>query len=162
MNGKNPACRYGVERTSIAADGRRAEVSNSESRDAMERLERRVAIGTVIGPFIAIAMAIVHFWGQGVTALDLILCGVMYLITAFGVTMGFHRLFTHRSFKCGSALTACLGVAGSMAAQGPVLFWVACHRRHHQCSDEAGDPPSPHHYGRGVPGGFRGGGRAPM
>ena len=70
-------------------------------------------------PFIALASAIMLLWGKAVTGLDLILCGVMYVLTAFGLTMGFHRLFTHRSFKCGTAVTACLGVAGSMAADLP-------------------------------------------
>ena len=138
-----------MQPVSISASGRRAELSSTEPHDTMERLERRVAIVTVIVPFVALALAIIHFWGNGVTALDLVLCGGMYVITAFGLTLGFHRLFTHRSFKCGGALTACLGVAGSMAAQGPVLFWVACHRRHHQCSDDEGDPHSPHQFGRG-------------
>jgi stearoyl-CoA desaturase (Delta-9 desaturase) len=122
----------------------------------MERLERRVAIITVIVPFIALALAIIVFWGRGVSELDLILFGVMYVITAFGLTMGFHRLFTHRSFKCASAVSALLGVAGSMAAQGPILFWVACHRRHHQCSDAEGDPHSPHQFSGGFLGVLRG------
>ena len=122
----------------------------------MERLERRVAIVTVIVPFVTLAYAIVHFWGNGVSALDLILFGVMYVITAFGLTMGFHRLFTHRSFKCKEPVSAFLGIAGSMAAQGPPLFWVACHRRHHQCSDEADDPHSPHQFGGGFKGVLRG------
>jgi len=122
----------------------------------MQRLERRVAIVTVVLPFIALASAIMLLSGKAVTGLDLILCGVMYVLTAFGLTMGFHRLFTHRSFKCGAAVTACLGVAGSMAAQGPVLFWVACHRRHHHCSDDEGDPHSPHAFGGGFKGVLRG------
>ncbi|HTD85674.1 MAG TPA: acyl-CoA desaturase [Candidatus Binatia bacterium] len=145
-----------MERASLIASGRRAEVSSTESQDAMERLERRVAIITIIVPFIALAFAIVLFWGKGVSALDLILCGAMYVITAFGLTMGFHRLFTHRSFKCARAVTTFLGVSGSMAAQGPILFWVACHRRHHQCSDEDGDPHSPHEFGGGFAGVLRG------
>ena len=134
----------------------RAEATKTEARGALERLERRVALVTVIVPFIALGLAIVHFWGQGVTALDLILCGSMYVITVIGLTMGFHRLFTHRSFKTSGPLMACLGVAGSMAAQGPILFWVACHRRHHQCSDEEGDPHSPQQSGGGFIGVWRG------
>ena len=122
----------------------------------MERLERRVAIVTVIVPFIALAAGVVLFWGKAVTALDLILCGGMYLITGLGLTVGFHRLFTHRSFKCASPVLAFFGIAGSMAAQGPILFWVACHRRHHQFSDEADDPHSPHHFGGGFAGVLRG------
>ena len=145
-----------MPQASNAAGGRCPEVSSAEPRDAMERLERRVAIITVIVPFIALAFGIIHFWGNGISAMDLILCGVMYVITALGLTMGFHRLFTHRSFKCANPVTAFLGIAGSMAAQGPPLFWVACHRRHHQCSDEADDPHSPHCYGGGFIGVLRG------
>lgn len=73
-----------------------------------------------------------------------------------GITLGYHRLFTHRSFKCGPILRAALCIAGSMAAQGPVFFWTACHRRHHRHSDEAGDPHSPHHHGTGARGVIKG------
>lgn len=145
-----------MQQACTTLNGRPAEVSSSGSPDAVERLERRVAVVTVIVPFVALAFAIIHFWGNGVAALDLILCCAMYVITAFGLTMGFHRLLTHRSFKCTGAVTAFLGVAGSMAAQGPPLFWVACHRRHHQSSDEADDPHSPHHFGGGCLGVLRG------
>lgn len=145
-----------MQSDNIAVSGKRGEVSSSKSRDAIERLEQRVAVITVIVPFFALTAAIVIFWGKGVSAVDLILLAIMYVITALGLTMGFHRLFTHRSFKCKSPVSAFLGVAGSMAAQGPPLFWVACHRRHHQCSDDADDPHSPHHFGGGFVGVLRG------
>ena len=80
----------------------------------------------------------------------------MYLFSMLGITMGFHRLFTHRSFQCVAPLRAVLGIAGSMAAQGPLFFWVACHRRHHQTSDEKDDPHSPQHHGGGAMGVLRG------
>ena len=105
---------------------------------------------TVITPLVAFAGAVVLFWGRGITLLDLMLCGGMYAVTMLGITLGYHRLFTHRSFKCVPAVRVALCIAGSMAAQGPVFFWVACHRRHHKCSDEAGDPHSPHHDGHGL------------
>jgi stearoyl-CoA desaturase (delta-9 desaturase) len=145
-----------MQQTSIAASGRRAELSNGASQDAMERLERQVAVVTVVVPFLALGVGVFLLWGKAVSVLDLILCAVMYVITAFGLTMGFHRFFTHRSFKCVRPMAAFLGIAGSMAAQGPVLFWVACHRRHHQCSDDAGDPHSPHAFGGGFMGVLRG------
>jgi stearoyl-CoA desaturase (delta-9 desaturase) len=66
--------------------------------------------------------------------------------------MGYHRLFTHKSFKCVAPIRAALCIAGSMAAQGPVIFWVACHRKHHMYSDEADDPHSPHFAGGGLKG----------
>ena len=109
-----------------------------------------VALVTVITPLVAFAGAVVLFWGRGITLLDLMLCGGMYAVTMLGITLGYHRLFTHRSFKCVPAVRVALCIAGSMAAQGPVFFWAACHRRHHKCSDEPGDPHSPHHDGHGL------------
>jgi stearoyl-CoA desaturase (Delta-9 desaturase) len=80
----------------------------------------------------------------------------MYLLTALGITVGFHRLFTHRSFEAPGAVRFVLAALGSMAVQGPLLKWVAVHRRHHQHSDGPDDPHTPHHHGRGVPGLLRG------
>jgi len=74
----------------------------------------------------------------------------MYSISIMGITLGFHRLFTHRSFKCAAPVKIALCIAGSTAAEGPVLFWSACHRRHHQFSDREGDPHSPHHHEHGA------------
>lgn len=117
-----------------------------------ERYERAVALITIITPFIAFIAAVILLYGHGLTLLDLGMCLGLAAITTLGVTMGYHRLFTHKSFRCVAPVRAALCIAGSMAAQGPVLFWVACHRRHHQCSDDDGDPHSPHYAG----GGFRG------
>src|SRR5262249_51377306 len=80
----------------------------------------------------------------------------MYLVTALGITVGFHRLFTHRSFQTNRVVQFALAALGSMAAQGPLLTWVALHRRHHQHSDADGDPHSPHNHGRGLLGVARG------
>ena len=77
-------------------------------------------------------------------------------LTGGGITVGFHRLFTHRSFETTAAIQFLLGVLGSMAVQGPLLRWVAYHRRHHQHSDSLHDPHSPHCHGRGVLGVIRG------
>jgi stearoyl-CoA desaturase (delta-9 desaturase) len=76
----------------------------------------------------------------------------MYALTALGVTVGFHRLFTHRSFETTRPVKFIFAVLGSMALEGPVLKWVAMHRRHHQHSDGEGDPHSPHHHGEGLRG----------
>jgi len=80
----------------------------------------------------------------------------MYLATSLGVSVGFHRLFTHRSFETVRPVKLVLGILGSMAVQGPLLKWVATHRRHHQHSDAEGDPHSPHLHGRGIPAVMRG------
>jgi len=112
--------------------------------------ERVVTVVTVVAPVGAVALAAWQWARHGIGLAPLVLCGVMYLLTIIGIGAGFHRLFTHRSFQCGSALRWFFGIAGSMAAQGPLLFWVACHRRHHRHSDEAGDPHSPHFHGEGI------------
>jgi len=119
-------------------------------------LERRVALVTVITPFLVVIGSIFLFWNRGVSLLDLILLVAMYCVTAFGIVLGYHRLFTHRSFKCVRPLKFLLGISGCMAAEGPIYFWVACHRHHHQCSDSEGDPHSPHSYGEGLVGSLRG------
>ena len=68
----------------------------------------------------------------------------MYLLVGFGVTVGFHRLLTHRSFEAPAAVRGTLAALGSMSLQGAVIHWVADHRKHHTFTDEEGDPHSPH------------------
>jgi stearoyl-CoA desaturase (delta-9 desaturase) len=80
----------------------------------------------------------------------------MTIFPGFGITVGFHRLFTHRSFETNKMVECFLAICGSMAVQGPLLQWVATHRRHHQFSDHEGDPHSPHHHGSGAWGVLRG------
>ncbi len=106
----------------------------------------------VVAPFAAFILAIVWLWGWGVTWSPLILLLALSVGTALGITIGFHRLFTHRSFQTTRPIQVCLAVLGSMAAEGPLLKWVAVHRLHHQRSDEAGDPHSPHLHKAGLGG----------
>jgi stearoyl-CoA desaturase (delta-9 desaturase) len=103
----------------------------------------------VAGPVIALAVAIPLLWGNALNLHDVILAAVFYLIAGFGISIGFHRLFTHRSFKPNRPLKFILAAAGSMAFEGSVTSWVANHRRHHMFSDQPGDPHSPHRYGTG-------------
>jgi stearoyl-CoA desaturase (delta-9 desaturase) len=110
----------------------------------------------VILPFLGLLAAAVSIWGRGFHWVDLGLLLGMYLLTALGITVGYHRLFTHRSFETNRIVQFILAVLGSMAIQGPVLKWVAMHRRHHQHSDEPGDPHTPHLHGCGVRGVLRG------
>ena len=112
-----------------------------------ERVERLVTLVTVLTPLAAFILAVILLWQRAVTLPDLVVCFAMYLLTVLGITLGYHRLFTHQSFKCVAGLRWVLGIAGSMAGQGPLCFWVASHRRHHQHSDAAGDPHSPHTHG---------------
>ncbi|MET8759911.1 acyl-CoA desaturase [Lentzea sp. NPDC004782] len=104
---------------------------------------RTLALVTVIAStagFLGAVAFSVHF---GLSWTHLTLFVVMYLFTSFGVEGGMHRYFTHRSFATGSVLATLLGVAGCMAAQGPILFWVSVHRKHHAFADREGDPHSP-------------------
>ena len=109
-----------------------------------------VNLVAVMVPFIGFLTAIILLWGTAFNWIYLAILGVMYLTTSFGITVGFHRLFTHRSFKTSKPVVAILAALGSMAVEGPVLQWVADHRRHHQNSDVHGDPHSPHLHGTGI------------
>ncbi len=95
-------------------------------------------------PLIGLVVAMVQLWGWGISAVDLGLFLGFYTFTGLGITVGFHRLFTHQSFKAPRLVRALFAVAGSMAIQGSVIDWVATHRRHHAYSDQMGDPHSPH------------------
>ena len=101
----------------------------------------------VVGPFLALIAAVPLTWGWGLSWLDIAIGVVMYNISGFGVTVGYHRYFTHGSFKAKRWLRVTLAVAGSLAAEGSVIQWVADHRRHHAYSDREGDPHSPWRYG---------------
>ena len=113
----------------------------------VHRSQQLVTIAIVAGPALALAVAIPWLWGHGVTLSDLVMAIVFYVITGFGITIGFHRLFTHRAFGPNRFLKIVLAVTGSMAVEGSPTSWVATHRRHHMFSDQAGDPHSPHRYG---------------
>ncbi len=104
----------------------------------------------VVVPFLALIAAVPIAWGWGLGWVDVALFGVFYFLTGHGITVGYHRYFTHGSFKAGRTLRVVLAIAGSMAIQGPVVQWVADHRRHHAFSDRDGDPHSPWRFGSGL------------
>lgn len=106
----------------------------------------------IVIPILAVFAAGFVLWGTGLSWVDIALSVGFYVITLHGITVGFHRYFTHGSFKSNRAVRIGLAIAGSMAIQGPVARWVADHRRHHAYSDQDGDPHSPWRYG----GGFKG------
>jgi len=109
-------------------------------------------IGVVL-PFAGVLAAIVLLWNQAVGAADLALLVVMYLLTGLGITVGYHRLLTHRAFQSYPWVERTFAVLGSMSVQGSVMDWVADHRKHHAHSDREGDPHSPHvGHGSGVAG----------
>src|SRR5215210_4016020 len=123
----------------------------------MTKLEKRVNLAAVVLPFVAFLAAIVLLWNSAVSATDLVILAVLYVVTGLGVTVGFHRLLTHLSFQVPKSLEYGFAVVGSMAVQGPVMSWVADHRKHHAHADEEGDPHSPHvGHGDGVSGVLRG------
>ncbi|MCZ4125199.1 acyl-CoA desaturase [Streptomyces sp. H39-S7] len=115
-------------------------------------MTERITLGAFIGvPFVALVAAIPLVWGWGMSWLDLGLMVGMYFIGCHGITIGFHRYFTHGAFKAKRPLRIALAVAGSLAVEGPVVRWVADHRKHHKYSDADGDPHSPWRYGETVP-----------
>src|SRR3954471_9872960 len=104
-------------------------------------------IGNLIGvtaPFVGCLAAIVLLWNEVVNWTDLALLGIGYLLTAIGVTVGYHRLLTHRAFTTYKPVEYVLAGLGSMSLQGSVIDWVADHRKHHAHTDTDGDPHSPH------------------
>jgi stearoyl-CoA desaturase (delta-9 desaturase) len=121
------------------------------------RLERNVNIVAVVVPLLGVVAAAVLLWDSLLGPVQLVVFAVMYAVTAVGITVGFHRLLTHRAFQTHRPLRYALAVAGSMAVQGPVIDWVADHRKHHTFADEEGDPHSPHAgHGAGLRGMARG------
>ena len=100
-------------------------------------------------PFVGLVWAAVWMWEGSVSPIALAIAAGMYLLTGHGVSVGFHRMLTHRSFRPSRGLKIALAIAGSMAAEGSVFTWVAQHRRHHAYADTAGDPHSPWCYGTG-------------
>ena len=110
----------------------------------MSRAERRITVVAVVLPFAGFCLALWLLWGGLVTLRDLCILAAMYTLAGFGITIGFHRLLSHRSFDAPALGTSgTFAVLGSTAAQGAVIHWVAHHRKHHAFADEEGDPHSP-------------------
>jgi stearoyl-CoA desaturase (Delta-9 desaturase) len=110
----------------------------------MSRAERIANLVGVVVPFVGVLVAIGLLWDRAVDGVDLAIFGVMYLLTGVGVTVGFHRLLTHRAFRTYPWLERVFAVLGSLSVQGSVMDWVADHRKHHAHADKEGDPHSPH------------------
>lgn len=110
---------------------------------------RRLAYVTVLVPTAGFGVAVWYSLRYGFAPADLVTLALMWVVTSLGIEGGFHRFFAHRSFSARPWLTTFFGLAGSMAAQGPVVFWVATHRQHHAFTDREGDPHSPRPIGDG-------------
>jgi stearoyl-CoA desaturase (delta-9 desaturase) len=108
------------------------------------RAERYANVGAVIVPFAGFLAAVILLWNRLVGWSDLGILAITYVVTGLGVTVGFHRLLTHRSFATHRWIAYLFAVLGSMSVQGPVIGWVADHRKHHAHPDREGDPHSPH------------------
>ena len=118
--------------------------------DNKQRGEQTALYIFVLVPFLGLLGSVALLWGHGISLTDVGISVLMYAVAGHGITVGFHRYFTHGSFKAKRPLRVALAVAGSLAVQGPVIRWVADHRKHHAFSDQDGDPHSPHIYGTGV------------
>jgi stearoyl-CoA desaturase (delta-9 desaturase) len=108
------------------------------------RIDRVANVVVTVAPVGLLALAMWSAWGGALRWPDLVVLAVTYLLTGLGVTVGYHRLFTHRSFKTSPPMRALLAALGSAAIEGPVIEWVSNHRKHHRFSDQPGDPHSPH------------------
>jgi stearoyl-CoA desaturase (Delta-9 desaturase) len=122
----------------------------------MTRTHKIINLIAVPLPFVGLGLAVGLLWNRAIGPLELTVLAVFYVLTALGVTLGFHRMFTHRAFESSKTFKAIIAVLGSMAMQGSVITWVADHRKHHAFTDHEGDPHSPHLAGPGFWGGIKG------
>src|SRR3954451_9682479 len=122
----------------------------------MSRIHQLFNLSGVALPFAGFVVAIVLLWDSWVGWSSLAVMAGVYVLTALGVTLGFHRLLTHRSFQTYKTVQYAVAAIGSMAVQGPVMSWVADHRKHHAHTDREGDPHTPHGHGSGWRGELRG------
>ncbi len=126
-----------------------------------ETLDRVLTGIITVGPILALILVAWQLWDGLLHPSDVIVFAILYVLTGLGVTIGLHRLLTHRSFKTYPAIRGIFAVLGSAAIEGPVISWVSDHRKHHAFSDQDGDPHSPHvDHGVGLRGALRGLGHA--
>jgi stearoyl-CoA desaturase (Delta-9 desaturase) len=124
---------------------------------AHETLDRTITGLVTALPVLGLGLAAWQAWDGLLHPRDLLVFLILYMLTGFGVTVGFHRLLTHRSFKAGPVVRGTLAALGSAAIEGPAISWVADHRKHHAFADVPGDPHSPHvDHGVGLAGALRG------
>jgi stearoyl-CoA desaturase (Delta-9 desaturase) len=143
---------------SVANEPRKAKAPAGTENGLVQPVAHEAADRVITGlvtalPILLLGVAAWQVWNEALHWRDLAIFGIVYVLTGLGITVGFHRLLTHRSFKTSPALRGVLAALGSAAIEGPVISWVADHRKHHTFADEQGDPHSPH-VGHG--GGWRG------
>jgi stearoyl-CoA desaturase (Delta-9 desaturase) len=134
------------------------EPSVDDVEPVLHETRDRIITGTVtVVPFLALGLVGWQVWAELLHWRDILVFAILYLVTGLGVTVGFHRLFTHRSFATKPWVRGVFAAMGSMAIEGPVISWVADHRKHHAFADQPGDPHSPHvDHGVGWRGALRG------
>jgi stearoyl-CoA desaturase (Delta-9 desaturase) len=138
-----PASTAPASAASVAARPARPDVEPDQTG-----LGGQILVGVFVGvPMLALLAAAPLAWGWGLGWHDIVIAVVFYAISGLGISMGYHRYFTHGSFKARRGFKIALAVAGTLALEGPVLTWVADHRRHHKYSDREGDPHSPWRFG---------------
>jgi stearoyl-CoA desaturase (delta-9 desaturase) len=138
-------------------DQHNASVADAVQPVSNETLDRLITGLITVVPIALLALAGWQTWNDALRPSDLLVFGIVYVVTGLGVTIGFHRLFTHRSFATSRVLRGVFAALGSAAIEGPVISWVADHRKHHACSDREGDPHSPHvDHGGGLGGALKG------
>ena len=137
--------------TTVARAAEKVETTAEVLPERKRRGEQITLALFIAVPFLALVAAVPVAWGWGLGWRDIVIAFVMYVVAGHGITVGFHRHFTHGSFKARRSLKIALAIAGSLAIEGPVVRWVADHRRHHAFSDRDGDPHSPWRYGETVP-----------
>ncbi|HEY6672610.1 MAG TPA: fatty acid desaturase [Solirubrobacterales bacterium] len=146
-----------AESTRPAPTRPRAPLADAVQPAEHETRDRIITGLLTVVPFLLLGVVAWQLWGGWLHWSDFVVFGLIYIPTGLGITVGFHRLFTHRSFKTGPAVRAVIGALGSAAIEGPVISWVADHRKHHAFSDKEGDPHSPHvGHGEGVWAQFKG------
>ncbi|WP_051833728.1 acyl-CoA desaturase [Streptomyces sp. NRRL S-646] len=137
-----------VDRIEHTAAEQQADAGGKPLLDVPQTAAAGVAMWIfVVVPPISLIAVVPFAWGWGLSALDFGMAVVSYLVSLAGLTVGYHRLFTHRSFKARRGLRIALAVAGSLGVEGSPVQWVANHRRHHAFADREGDPHSPWRYG---------------
>ena len=132
---------HGSSEDPVASVGALGASSRPPALDTVDRVANLVVMAL---PLALVGLAAWLSWGGALHWSDLVALAITYALTGLGITVGFHRLLTHRSFKTSPALRGLFAALGSAAVEGPVIEWVANHRKHHQFSDEPGDPHSPH------------------
>jgi stearoyl-CoA desaturase (delta-9 desaturase) len=156
---RQPAAVSFLRLMATAANPRAAEVPGPDDVQPVANETRdRIITGIVtVVPFLALGVVGWQVWADLLGWSDLAVFAILYVLTGLGITVGFHRHFTHRSFKTTRPIRAALAILGSAAIEGPIVSWVADHRKHHAFSDQPGDPHSPHvDHGGGWRGALRG------